>query len=130
MDGEDNFLPTMKLSEKKTTFPGRKQVYRIRDSRGKFLKDILALEGERAKGQPLLRQVVCKGEIIYNKPTLSQIRDFAKSNLEALGDKYKKLTQPSTYPVIINPGLKKLTRDLTVEIKNRQNQQNQGHPSI
>lgn len=122
MDGEGNFLPTMKLSEKKTTFPGRKQVYRIRDSRGKFLKDILALEGEKVKRQPLLNQVVRKGKIIYNKPALSQIRNYARDNLAVLSAKYRRLIKPDTYPVIISPGLKKLTRDLTSEIKKRQNQ--------
>ncbi|MFH1338348.1 MAG: nicotinate phosphoribosyltransferase [Candidatus Omnitrophota bacterium] len=122
MDREGNFLPTMKLSEKKTTFPGRKQVYRIAGSKGKFLKDILALEGERVRGRPLLNKVMQRGEIIYNKPALSQIRDYAGNNLAALSAEYKRLVKPATYPVIISPGLKKLTRDLTSEIKKRQNQ--------
>lgn len=122
MDGEGNFLPTMKLSKDKTTFPGRKQVYRIQDSKGKFIKDILALEGEKINGRPLLKKVVQKGKIIYAKPTLTQIQDYASNNLVALSLRYKRLIKPATYPVIISAGLKRLTGDLTSEIKKRQNQ--------
>ncbi len=44
MDQNGNFFPTMKLSQAKTTFPGRKQIYRIYNSKGKFFKDLVALE--------------------------------------------------------------------------------------
>ena len=122
MDEEGNFFPTMKLSQAKTTLPGRKQVYRIGDSKGKFLRDILALEREKIRGRPLLKQVVEKGEIIYAKPTLNQIRNFTKRNLSALGEKYKRLTQPAIYPVIISRQLNNLIRDSLFQIKKRQNQ--------
>jgi len=136
-DQNGNFLPTMKLSQAKTTLPGRKEVYRLYDSKGNFLKDILALEGEKinpalpsnrtfqwrkggVNARPLLKRVVSKGKIIYPKPALSQIRDFTRKNLAALGRKYKRLTKPAVYPVIISHKLKNLVRDLTSEIKKRQ----------
>jgi nicotinate phosphoribosyltransferase len=122
MDGEGNFLPTMKLSESKTTLPGRKQVYRLRDSKQRFLKDILALEGERIEGLPLLTEVVRKGQITYAKPTLSQIRDSTRRNLAALGENYKRLIKPTAYPVIISRQLKNLVRELSFQIKKRQNE--------
>jgi len=122
MDQEGNFLPTMKLSQAKTTLPGRKQVFRVYDSKRKFSKDILALEGEKVKGEPLLREVVRAGKIVYIKPTLNQIRDFARRNLAALGEKYKRLNKPAVYPVLISQQLKSLNRDLTSEIKKRQNE--------
>jgi nicotinate phosphoribosyltransferase len=122
MEEDGSFLPTMKLSQTKTTLPGRKQVYRIENSRGEFIKDILFLEGEKTKGRPLLKEVVCKGEIKYSKPTLNQIRDFTKRNLLALKAKYKKLVHPATYPVIVSPRLKHLMRHLSSQIKSRQNQ--------
>ncbi len=121
-DETGNFLPTMKLSESKTTFPGRKQVYRICNSKGKFLRDILALETEEVEGLPLLRQVVCKGRIVYSRPKLNQIRDFASQNLSALPEKYKRIRKPAVYPVIISKQLKNLIKDLTSEIKKRQNE--------
>ena len=121
-DGPGNFLPTMKLSQAKKTFPGRKQVYRVVDSNGKFVRDILALEGEQINARPLLKQVISKGKLIYVKPTLNQTRDFTRGNLLALADRYKRLIKPAVYPVIISPQLKRLTENLTSEIKKRQNQ--------
>ncbi len=116
-----NFLPTMKLSREKTTIPGRKQVYRLYDSKGRFLRDTLALEREkRIYGRPLLRHLVRKGRVIYARPTLRKVRDYAGKNLAALGDKYKRLIQPAVYPVIISRGLKSLIRDLSFQIKKRQ----------
>ena len=121
MDHEGNFLPTMKLSQAKTTFPGRKQVYRIFGPRDEFRKDILALDEEKIEGKPLLKEVVRNGEIVYTRPALAQIRDFTQRNLSTLGENYKRLIRPATYPVVISKGLKELTRDLTSEIKKRQN---------
>ena len=121
-DQQGNFLPTMKLSQSKTTLPGRKQVYRVCDSRGNFRRDILGLEAEKTEGLPLLKEVVHKGEIIYTKPTLNKIRDFTKDGLSALAEKYKRLIRPAVYPVIISRQLKRLARDLSSEVKKRQNE--------
>ncbi|MBU0549030.1 MAG: nicotinate phosphoribosyltransferase [Candidatus Omnitrophica bacterium] len=120
-DRQGNFLPTMKLSQGKTTFPGRKQVYRLYTSGGRFLKDILALEKEGIKGSPLLRRVIYKGKITYKRPSLRRIRDFTRRNLLSLDERYKKINNPAVYPVVISRQLNKLTRDLTSEIKIRQN---------
>jgi len=119
-DRQGNFLPTMKLSQAKTTLPGRKQVYRVYDSRGKFIRDILALEGEKTDGLPLLKEVVRKGKIIYTKPILNKIREFAQDSLSALGEKYKRLVRPAAYPVVVSRQLKRLARHLTSEVKKRQ----------
>ena len=54
-DDSGRFLPTMKLSKGKVTYPGRKQVFRLEDKKGKFLKDILGLEKEKIKGQFALK---------------------------------------------------------------------------
>jgi nicotinamidase-related amidase len=125
----------MKLSQTKTTFPGRKQVYRVYNAKGKFSKDIMALEGEKIKGTPLLIEVMRKGKAIYSKPTLTRIREFAKRNLAALDAKYKRLVRPAKYPVIISQRLKNLTKDLASEIRRRQNEghtpeQQKGCPPI
>jgi len=116
-DRSGRYLPTMKLSHDKVTFPGRKQVYRCFDSRGMYIKDILGLEDERIKGQPLLMKVMDNGRLIYNLPPLGEIRERCKENLLRLPEKYKKLTNASRFPVILSPGLSSLTAKLSQKLK-------------
>jgi nicotinate phosphoribosyltransferase len=114
------FLPTMKLSQKKSTYPGRKQIYRIKDKRGFFVKDILGLEGEKIKGIPLLRKIIDRGKIVYRIPTLEKIRNYVRENLSFLPDHYKSINKKVIYPVIISKDLESLTKKLKKNLKNRQ----------
>ncbi|MEM2092900.1 MAG: nicotinate phosphoribosyltransferase [Candidatus Bathyarchaeia archaeon] len=117
MDEKGEFQPIMKLSEGKATLPGRKQVFRFKDEQGKFVKDVIALEGEEIDGEPLLVKVVEKGSVIYNYPSLEDIRKRAMENLSRLPDKYKKLVRPAKYPVQISLKLKKLMNELERRLK-------------
>ena len=103
-DEDGNFLPTMKLSKGKVTYPGRKQVFRIKDRKGKFVKDILGLEKEKIKGKPLLIKVVDKGKIIYKTPSLDKIRMSVKNNLSRFKPTLEDIYTKYKYPVIIKPG--------------------------
>lgn len=114
------FLPTMKLSRGKNTYPGRKQVFRIKDKKGFYLRDILGLEGERIKGEPLLAKVVSKGKVIYKSPALKKMRAFVEKNLAVLPRRYKELSLKARYPVVISPALKKLIYSLSQDLKQRQ----------
>ena len=40
-----------------------------------------------------------EGVIIYDNPTLQQMRDYAKDNLQLLWDEYKRSLNPEEYPV-------------------------------
>jgi nicotinate phosphoribosyltransferase len=115
-----NFLPTMKLSQGKVTYPGRKQVFRIQDKRGRFIKDVLGLEEEKIKGRPLLMKVVDKGRIIYKPPSLEKIRMFTKNNLSKFPEDSKGIYSKYKYPVIISPKLKKMRRSLSHQLEKRQ----------
>jgi len=106
------FSPIMKLSEGKVTLPGRKQVFRFYDKNGNFAKDIIALADEKVNGDPLLTKVMEKGEVIYDLPSLDEIRATAADNLSKLPEKYKKLTNAPTYPVELSQDLEKLVRKL------------------
>lgn len=110
-DSKGRFLPTMKLSKGKHTFPGIKQVYRRR-----FKEDILAIEGERVRNaKPLLIKVMENGRIIYKFPSLEDIRIYYLENISKLPERYKRIENPDKYPILISNGLRKLTR----RIKNR-----------
>lgn len=119
-DQKGRFLPTMKLSKSKVTYPGRKQIFRSRDKKGNFVRDILGLENERIKGEPLLVKVVDKGRIVYKAPPLNKIRAYLKSNLLKFPRGLQDLSCKYKYPVVISPGLRKLRRDLAFQIGKRQ----------
>jgi nicotinate phosphoribosyltransferase len=118
-----DFSPIMKLSEGKATLPGRKQVFRFKDKKGFFAKDIIALADEKMEGEPLLAKVMENGKITRALPSLSEIRAAASENLSKLPEKYKKLTDAPMYPVELSQALedliKRLRRKLTkTEIMN------------
>jgi nicotinate phosphoribosyltransferase len=112
MNEKGSFSPIMKLSEGKVTLPGRKQVYRFKDKNGNFEKDVIALTDEKVNGEPLLVKVMEKGEIIYDLPSLDEIRANAAANLSKLPEKYQKLTKAPVYSVELSQDLEKLIRKL------------------
>jgi nicotinate phosphoribosyltransferase len=119
-DEDGKFLPTMKLSKGKVTYPGRKQVFRIQDTKGRFIKDILGLEKEKIGGAPLLRKVVHRGKVIYKSPALDRIRLFAKNNLSRFPEELKEIYPRYKYPVFISPQLKRLRHSLSSQLEKRQ----------
>ncbi len=118
-DEEGNFLPTMKLSQAKVSYPGRKQVFRI-ERRGRFIRDIIGLKNEKIKGKPLLRKVVEKGRVVYKNPSLEDIRRHLKNNLFKFSDSLKDIDSGYKYPVAISPQLKKLRAKLALQLAKRQ----------
>jgi nicotinate phosphoribosyltransferase len=119
-DEDGKFLPTMKLSKGKVTYPGRKQVFRIQDKKRRFLKDVLGLEKEKIRGRPLLIKVVEKGRLIYKLPSLDKIRVSVKNNLSRFPQNLKALIPRYKYPVMISPALKELRSALAIQLEKRQ----------
>ncbi|MBS7616630.1 nicotinate phosphoribosyltransferase [Candidatus Bathyarchaeota archaeon] len=117
MNTRGKFEPIMKLSEGKATLPGRKQVFRFKDKNGNFVKDVIALDGENLDGEQLLVKVMEKGKIIYEMPSLEQIRKRALENVACLPDKYKRLKGAARYPVLLSPKLKKLMKELVETLR-------------
>jgi nicotinate phosphoribosyltransferase len=119
-DENSKFLPTMKLSRGKVSYPGRKQVFRQQDKRGNFIRDILGLDKEKIKGRPLLIKVVDKGRVVYKSPLLEATRAFVKKNLSRLPKDLREPYFKYKYPVFISPKLKKLRRSLAAQLVQRQ----------
>ncbi|HKZ93910.1 MAG TPA: nicotinate phosphoribosyltransferase [Candidatus Bathyarchaeia archaeon] len=117
MNKSGKFVPTMKLSQGKITLPARKQVFRVEDKSGCFVKDIIGLHDEKVEGTPLLIKVVEKGEVVYELPRLEEIRKNTLENLSKLPDRYKRLRKAPHYPVTVSPNLKMLLKELTNELK-------------
>jgi len=117
MDKEGRFVPTMKLSKGKITLPARKQVFRVEDNSGNFVKDIIGLHDEEVEGRPLLVKVMDKGEIVYKLPTLERVREIALEQLSKLPEKYKRFKNAPRYPVVLSPRLKKMLKELSSKLK-------------
>jgi nicotinate phosphoribosyltransferase len=88
----------IKTAGDKSTWPGRKQVYRV----GAYEGDLIALDTEPPpeRGVPLLRRVVEHGEALPDtRPALPAIIAAARANLTALPARYHALAAEHPYPV-------------------------------
>ena len=96
----------IKLAGEKSTWPGRKLVYRI----GEYEEDVIQLDDEPAprNGTPLLHPAVRDGAIVADLPPVSEIQRQASANVEALPHRYRALHDPTRYPVRRSPGILEL----------------------
>jgi nicotinate phosphoribosyltransferase len=111
------FVPAMKLSKGKMTLPGKKQIFRQRNEKGKYTKDIIGLDHEEIGGEPLLVKTMKNGEIVYDLPTLEEIRETTLWNLSDLPEEYKRLTNAPLYPVELSHELNKIKGHLKSQLR-------------
>ena len=105
-------LPRRKRSEKKATWPGRKQVWRRYGADGRMAGDIISLEGHEKAGEPLIQLVMQGGRRLRPPEALAEIRLRAKRELECLPEPLRRLEPSATYPVEIADELKKLAAEV------------------
>src|SRR5215467_15197267 len=113
VDEEGNQYPKVKTAGVKSTWPGKKEVYR----HPLWEEDIIQLEHETRPEnyQRLLRPVMRNGKIIPGSlPPLTEIRELAQQNLQAIPVQYRALTIEKPYPVRYSENLQALLK-LTVE---------------
>ncbi len=105
-------LARRKRSEGKSTWPGRKQVFReLRD--GRLHHDRLALAGERLEGEPLIAPVMRDGKRLAPAPTLAQLRERALAALESLPAPLRALEPaPTPYRAEVTPALRALADEV------------------
>jgi nicotinate phosphoribosyltransferase len=100
-----------KRSEGKSTWPGRKQVWRRYDERGQFARDLVSLAAERYEGEPLLRPAMRDGRRLVGLPDLAANRAHAKNQLARLPPSLVRL-ETYDYPVQIGVPLRELAATL------------------
>lgn len=101
-DGSEH--PKLKVAGEKTTWPGRKEVYRHPN----WEEDVIQLAQEPAPAgyTRLLRPVMRQGHIIPGSlPPLSEVWELAQANLRALPERYRALTVKEPYPVRFSEAL-------------------------
>ncbi len=140
IDGDD----TIKLSNnvEKISTPGKKQVWRITDSKdGKSEGDYLTFDDENPSqletlhmfdpnhpviskniknfdAQLMLHDIFVEGDLIYDLPDITTIKSYAKHSLNDLWDEYKRILNPETYPVDLSQKLYDAKMNLIHDIRN------------
>lgn len=130
-DDEGKIIPKIKISENviKITNPDYKKVYRFYDSEtGMALADELKLWNEAAPtgeeytifdpnavwktktltnyfAKELQVPVFLKGECVYKSPTLKEIQEYCKAQVELLWDEVKRFENPHAYFVDLSKAL-------------------------
>jgi nicotinate phosphoribosyltransferase len=101
-------LPRRKRSTGKATWPGRKQVWRRYDSQGRMIADTLSTEDDKHEGDLLIHPVMFGGRRVAPQPSLKDVRERARRELEHLPSELS-TTKPSVpYLVQISPRLQQL----------------------
>jgi nicotinate phosphoribosyltransferase len=113
-------LPRRKRSEHKATWPGRKQVWRRYDASGRMCGDLLSLEGHEETGEPLIQPVMKSGRRVAPSPSLDEVRQYARAELERLPKDLARLVPGATYPVGIADELVDLAAAVDRRIRNHE----------
>lgn len=110
---EINGIPTMKLSNNKKTFPGKKQIFR-QEIEGKINSDRLGLATEKPKlgEKSLLIPVMKNGKRLLEIESLPQIQERTLKSVEKLPLETKKITDPVLLNVTISDELELLRQSL------------------
>lgn len=104
-----------KLSAGKTTWPGRKQVWRKYGPDGRMARDILSTTDDVREGEPLLQPMMRAGRRILPSPTLPEIRARADSNLSLMPEPLRNL-HPHIHPIEVGDGLIRLTEEVDLRL--------------
>ncbi|RFU68669.1 nicotinate phosphoribosyltransferase [Bacillus sp. V59.32b] len=124
-DEKGNMVDTIKISSnpEKVTTPGIKKVYRIINTVNKHSEgDYIAMEDENPNGEEKLKMfhpvhtflskfvtdfkavdlqedIFKNGDLVFNPPSMNEIRRNTENNLDLLWAEYKRALNPEEYPV-------------------------------
>jgi nicotinate phosphoribosyltransferase len=108
--------PVLKLSTGKASWPGKKQLFRFRDSNGQLERDLVGLRDEKLPGERLLKQVMRDGRLSETYPSLVEIRKVFEADFSALPEGVKAIRDPSVYAVEFSPRLQALRDEITRKV--------------
>lgn len=109
-----------KFSEAKATYPGRKQVFRFSDARGKWKHDEIVLADEPSRGGvPLLVPVMRDGKRISPSESLETARVRCSESLQQLPARLLSLSSAQPYPVRHSKSLRALMQQTRRRIRSQ-----------
>ena len=129
----EEWLPAIKISESpsKTPNPGNKRAWRIYDNRGKATADLLSLGDEDPRQwdrivlrhptdytkfrtldrsdisriEPVLVEIVRDGKLVYDLPTIEEMRAIRTADIDRLDPGVRRLINPHVYHVSLTQAL-------------------------
>ena len=135
--------PAIKISEnpEKTLNPGHKFIWRVYDERGKAIADVMSTNDEDlcsqqeihlyhptdqtkhrilqcsqlSKIERLLVNIMKDGKVVYDLPSLEEIRETRRKDIESLYPGVTRLMNPHLYHVSLTEKLWQLKQDLIEE---------------
>jgi nicotinate phosphoribosyltransferase len=141
---DSRWAPAIKLSENpaKIPNPGHKHVWRVYDQRGRATADLLSMEDEDprneeeiilrhpaepqswrqltaqsiSKIEPLLVDVIVDGDVVYDLPSIEEMRRVRNQDLEKLDSGVKRIMFPHIYHVSLTQRLWDLKQELIKEL--------------
>ncbi len=142
---DGSITPKIKLSENvgKITTPHFKKVYRLRGKEtGKAEADLICVYDETVDdtkpielfdpeytwkrktlesftATELLVPIFKNGEQVYKLPTLKEIREYSKADIEGMWEEVRRFTNPHNYYVDLSPKLWKIKNDMISEYRNQ-----------
>lgn len=136
----NNWIPAIKISEvpEKIPNPGQKRVWRIYDLRGRANSDLISLDDETPRDhdelhlhhmsahtsfrklpqekissvEPLHVQILKEGQLVYNLPTIEEMRNIRMTDIEKLDPGVRRIMNPHIYHVSLSKRLWNLKQDL------------------
>lgn len=143
---QNKWVPAIKISEnpEKTLNPGYKKVWRFYDQPNKAVADVLSLEDEDlcnqdafhlhhpidqtkhrrlacseiSKVETLHETILDQGKLVYEFPSLEDIRQTRQKDIQLLHSGVRRLMNPHGYHVSLTDKLWKLKEELIFEYKN------------
>lgn len=137
---DGSWVPALKISESpsKTPNPGYKHVWRLYDKRGSSIADLLSLEDEDPRTtdqiklrhptdhtkyrtinrsdlsliEPLLVDVLDDGKLVYDLPSVEELRKVRISDVERLDAGVRRIMNPHIYHVSLSQRLWDLKQQL------------------
>jgi nicotinate phosphoribosyltransferase len=138
--------PVIKISEtpEKIPLPGNKQVWRLYNNNNRATADLIGLNEEEinsvkalslhhptdpakhrkvsqnniSKSEPLLVEILKEGRLVYNFPSIDEIRHTLENDLELLDPGVKRLINPHVYHVSLSNKLWSLKMTMIDDLKN------------
>jgi nicotinate phosphoribosyltransferase len=111
--------PTLKLSAGKETLPGPKQVWRISDENGLFVRDVVGVATEEVPaGEALLEPVMVEGRRVA-ETSLESARERCLEQRRRLPERHRRL-DAEPYEVRLSDRLAALSRRAVAETRERE----------